>query len=55
MITLIVINLIVNLITVIDHFITKLKRSKYWFGEIEMSDNKDDIVKKPTQDNDKLK
>ena len=55
MITLIVINLIINLITVIDHFITKLKRSKCWFGEIEMADNKDDIVKKPTQDNDKLK
>ena len=30
MITLIVINLIINLITVIDHFITKLKRSKCW-------------------------
>ena len=51
MITLIVINLIVNLITVIDHFITKLKRSKCWLGEIEMTEVKEDN-KKPTQDND---
>jgi hypothetical protein len=55
MITLIVINLIINLITVIDHFITKLKRSKCWFGEIEMNDIKDDTVKNFTQDNNKLK
>ena len=35
-------NLVINLITVIDHFITKLKRSKWFFGEIEMNDVKND-------------
>ena len=56
MITLIIINLIINFITVIDHFITKLKRSKCWGSEIEMkNDNKDDTLKNHTQDNDKLK
>jgi hypothetical protein len=57
MITLIVINLIINLIAVIDHFITRLKKSKCWLGEIEMDTEvkiKDDN-KKPTQDNDNIK
>ena len=54
MITLIVINLIVNLITVIDHFITRLKKSKCWLDEIEMNENKED-VKKSNNDNDNIK
>ena len=54
MITLIVINLIINLIAVIDHFITRLKKSKCWLGEIEMNENKED-VKKPNNDNDNIK
>ena len=54
MITLIVINLIINLITVIDHFITRLKKSKCWLGEIEMNENKED-VKKSNNDNDNIK
>lgn len=54
MITLIIINLVVNLITVIDHFITKLKRSKCFFGEIEMNDVKNDN-KNNELDNNKIK
>ena len=53
--TLIVINLIVNIINVINNFINHLKRSNCCGATLEMADNKDDIVKKPTQDNDKLK
>ena len=41
--SLILINLIMNLLVVIDHFLTKIKRSICWGGELEMmnTDNKD--------------
>ena len=38
-VTLIVINLISNFLQVLDHFLTKIKRSKCFGGELEMSEN----------------
>ena len=45
--TLILINLIINLILVIDHFLTRIRKSKCLGSEIEFNDriNKDDINK----------
>ena len=40
--TLILINLILNFMQVLDHFLTKIKRSKCFGGELEMNDNKTD-------------
>ncbi len=38
--SLIIINLIINLLVVIDHFINKIKSSKCWGASLEMNDNK---------------
>ena len=41
-VTLIVINLILNFLQVLDHFLTKIKRSKCFGGELEMNNDKTD-------------
>ena len=40
--TLIIINLLLNFLQVLDHFLTKIKRSKCWGGELEMETNSKD-------------
>lgn len=46
--TLIIINLLLNFLQVLDHFLTKIKRSKCLGGELEMNsdskDNKDNQI-----------
>ena len=40
--TLVLINLILNFLQVLDHFLTKIKRSKCLGGELEMNNDKID-------------
>ena len=47
--TLIIINLLLNFLQVLDHFLTKIKRSKCWGGELEMDTNIKDNKKKDLQ------
>ena len=41
-VTLIVINLILNFLQVLDHFLSKIKRSKCWDASLEMNNSKTD-------------
>ena len=47
--TLIIINLLLNFLQVLDHFLTKIKRSKCWGGELEMDKNIKDNKEKDLQ------
>ena len=38
--SLILINLVINLLVVVDHFINRLKSSKCWGSELQFNDNK---------------
>ena len=51
--SLILINLIINLLLVIDHFLTRLKKSKCFGTELEFNDkiNEDKDDKKPNIQN----
>ena len=51
--TLVLINLILNFLQVLDHFLTKIKRSKCLGGELEM--NNDKIDTKELDQNDLIK
>jgi len=49
---LLIVNIILNLIQVIDHFVMKIKKSSCWGAELQMRESNDKLdIENPIQNN----